>query len=226
MQYREYFTVSASKKTGLITHDRLAALYTESSYQFDLYEGTAVDSSNTRIIYLSTDIIRGIQAALSFEAGAAWTLVLKRSGTLWGKRIFKALNKQVLAEFGEKMPMMSVPNLFALLSEYFGLHGWGRLRFDTSIANTSGVLVVELHNGMISDSLDSLKERADYIVAGMLGAFFSELSGVELDCIEVTTPLLGAESSRFYITDTDRIASLSTLIEEGMSEDEIRQRLA
>ena len=69
--------------------ERFSSMLSIDSLHFDLYEGTVVDASDTRNIFLCSDILQGIHAALSYEAGEAWKIVLYRCGFLWGQKTLR-----------------------------------------------------------------------------------------------------------------------------------------
>ncbi len=217
--------VPRTGNTDRIGIDRLDQLVSHTACTFDLYEGTVVDPSGTRVIFLCTDIMRGIHAALSYEAGPAWKIVLKRCGQLWGKRMFRTLNQQAQTVVQRRIDKISVEDFLAQLAAMLNFGGWGLIEFDLNTAPRHGYLRATLRNSVFSDALSELREPVDFMMAGMLGGLFSEIAREELDGIEVSSPLTGSDSSLFLISSAARVGALEELHEGGFGSDEYERRL-
>ncbi len=204
---------------------RFASMLEIDSLNFDLYEGTVVDPSDTRSIFLATDILRGIHAALSYEAGQAWTIVLYRCGFLWGQKTLRHFVRQSQGAFGAKFEQISVDVFLSNLITFMNFNGWGVLSIDMQRATTHGVLRMELRKSIFADALDHLRERVDFMVAGMLAGVFSDLSRASLACIEVSSSLTGGSNSVFLLSASERIEALRPALEGGADERELIELL-
>jgi uncharacterized protein len=205
--------------------ERFAAMLSIDNLNFDLYEGTVVDTSDTRNIFLGSDILRGIHAALSYEAGDAWKIVMYRCGFLWGQKTLRYFVRQSQGAFGAKFEQISVDAFLSNLVTFMNFNGWGLLSFDLTRATTHGVIRLELRKSIFSEALDHLRERVDFMVAGMLAGIFSDLSQAELACIEVCSALTGAPTSVFLLSARERIEALREPLNGGADEQELLEQL-
>lgn len=192
---------------------------------FDLYEGTVVDGTDTRIIFLSTDILRGIHAALSYEAGDAWRVVMKRCGLLWGQRTFRHLSRHSQTLLGVKFDAAPVDAFASFLRLYMSGNGWGTATVDLGDAVNHGLVHVRLQNSLYSEVLNEQRERVEYLIAGMLAGLFGELARTELDCVEIQSALTGGDGSWFVISDKARLAPVEAMLAQGAAVDELLARL-
>jgi predicted hydrocarbon binding protein len=210
--------MSTSNSETEIMLDRLFGI---DGLSFDLYEGTIVDPGDERAIFLSTDILRGIHAALSYEAGEAWKLVLERCGLLWGQRVYRSFGRLGRIAFKKGPNQISVSEFLELLGAYLKHNGWGVMRIDTSHLTSHGVLLIELANSIFSDALGGLRERVDYMLAGMFAALFSELSRSELACVEIGSPLTGDAVTTFLLSAKTRMEDIRRRADAGEPRDEL-----
>jgi len=204
----------------------LDRLFGEQSYAFDLYEGTVVNAADTRIIYLSADIIRGIYEALNFEAGDAWRIILKTCGTLWGQRMARSMEREVTALTSREWQQFSVSEYVDLLEGYFSRHGWGKAKIHLEDAASHGIIRMSMTHSLFATALNHVEGPVDYMVAGMLKGLFEAISGQTLDALEVQSPRRdAAPSCEFLVSAVDRIAAIEPLVGEGLPLEEILDRL-
>lgn len=211
--------------TGRVGIDRLEEVVSHTACTFDLYEGTVVDPTGTRVIFLCTDILRGIQGALAYEAGPAWKLVLKRCGLMWGKRMFRTLNQQAQTVANRRIDKLSVSAFLEQFEAMLNYGGWGVIEFDLEPASRHGYIKARLRHSIFADALSELNESVDYMMAGMLGGLFSEIARADLDGVEASSPLTGGDGSLFLISSASRIAELEDLQDGGYESDEFERRL-
>jgi uncharacterized protein len=101
-------SVSNSQNAGQLSTEILNKMFGDSSLNFDLKQGTVRSTTDVRVIYLSSDIIRGIYDVLKYETGDAWSLILKNCGIIWGERITNSLNNELNATTNQKMGQLNV----------------------------------------------------------------------------------------------------------------------
>jgi len=203
----------------------LAQIFGSSDLSFDLAEGTVRGYKQVRVIYLSEDIIRGVYEALVHETGEAWTLIMKTAGTSWGRRTAKLLDFQIQELSPQGASKLPVSDYFNLLQAYYQLHGWGHADFDLSKARSNGLIRVRFVDSIFVKALSDLSEPVDHMVGGMLTGMFSGVSKVNLDCIEIASPLLGSPHTEFAISSPRRIEEIATLVEERIPAEEICEQL-
>ncbi|MEN9271226.1 MAG: 4-vinyl reductase, partial [Thermostichales cyanobacterium HHBFW_bins_127] len=64
-----------------------------------------------------------------------------------------------------------------------------------------------------------------YLEAGMLAAWFSQLTGRDLNCVQTTSIALGAPVDTFVITAAERLKDAEAWVEAGESHDQILAKL-
>ncbi len=206
-----------STLTQSLIDDLFEQLFGLRQDQFDLHEGVITNPSDIRVIYLSADIIRGIYDALHYEAGESWGIILKSCGHLWGQRIAKLLEREVQLKAQRRLEAFTVAEYVALVENYFSHHGWGKLTIHLDDAADYGIVRATLTHSFFAATLTQVEGPVDFMIAGMLQGLFERLSGCELDCLELTSPRQNAApASEFLITAPQRLASLETLIGEGV----------
>lgn len=208
--------VSTSQQTGQLSAQVLNKLFGESSLSFNLNQGTVLSPSDARIIYLSSDIIRGIYDVLKYETGDAWSLILKNCGVIWGERVSASIDKEIQVTSNQKMGMLSVDSFIHLLESYFASHGWGKMKIVLDDAESHGIVRASLKNSLFADTLKHLNSPVEFMIAGMLEGIFSTISGHDLGCIQVSYETTGVASSEFLISARPRV---DTFEQSGFSQE-------
>jgi uncharacterized protein len=198
-------SVSSVQNSGQLSTQVMDRLFGDSSLNFDLNKGTVLSVTDARVIYLSSDILRGIYDVLKYETGDAWSLILKNCGIIWGERISASLDKDVHVTTNQKMGQLNVDGFIHLLESYFASHGWGKMQFYLEDAETHGIVRASLKNSLFAETLKHLNSPIEFMIAGMLQGVFSTISGHDLSCIQVSYENTGAESSEFLISAKSRI---------------------
>lgn len=203
----------------------LQKIFGEASQSFDMQQGTVFSVTDTRVIYLSSDIIHAIYDVLKYEAGDAWSLILKHCGVIWGTRVNAALEKELQTAASPKPGMLSVDSYISLLENYFTSHGWGKMHFYLDDAENHGIIRATLRNSLFANTLKHLDEPVDFMIAGMLQSIFSSISEQDLSCLQVSHSYSGANISEFLISGKTRIAGLEQLKIHDMTPNEAVERL-
>lgn len=186
--------------------------FEDAAFDWSVIEGTIRGGDGRRAVYLSSDIVRGIYTALEYETGEAWRLVLKSCGRRWGRRVARKLDQ--LAESRSEGPL-SVRDWTATVERWFKLSGWGTLSIDLDCALRDGVVKVTLADSLFAEVLDDVEGPVDALVAGLLQALFSDISGQTLDCLEVADDT--ASESIFFVSGAERIADAETRSPDGLT---------
>ncbi|MBH1969838.1 hypothetical protein FK216_01340 [Moraxellaceae bacterium AER2_44_116] len=210
-------TTTDATMTQTLVSQVYEQLFGDIGQQFDLYEGVIVSRANTRIVYLSADIIKGIHEALSYEAGDAWRIILKNCGTRWGKRIASTFDKELRSIANRRLDALTVTEYIELLESYFSLHGWGRLTINLSYAEQHGIIQCTLGHSIFSVVLAQVEGAVNCLIEGMLQGIFSTISQNDLLCLEIVgSTQLSPPENTFLITGRERLDALSPQIESGM----------
>lgn len=201
-------------------------LFSDAGQHFDLYEGTIFSPANARIVYLGSDIIKGIYDALSYEAGDAWRVILKSCGIRWGKRIANTFDKELRVIVNRRLETLTVNEYIQLLESYFSMHGWGRLTINLGDAERYGIITCVLENSIFSTVLSQVEGSVNGLIEGMLQGVFSGISNHDLGCLEVVSAVKKTPMENlFIITANERLSVFEEEVTSGMSLDELLLQL-
>lgn len=208
------------------THDeKLARLFEGSDLEYDFEKGTIHNRTDNRIIWLSSDIVKGIFRALDEEAGEARGLIMKNCGRVWGRSVVKTLDRELASQGHEGQGELSVQNFIALLRAFFSKTGWGLIDVDLSKASPHGYIEVLLKNSFFSHVMNELSGTVDHLLAGVFEVVFSNISGQDLMCLEIASVNTGEKVGRFLLSARSRIEEIEEWVEEGRSPEAIVAKL-
>lgn len=203
----------------------LPKFFDEMGHQWNLVLGTIQNQGGTRVVYLSSDIIRGVYNALEYEAGEAWKIILRNCGYFWGRRVASNLDRELTLLFQTAAKDLPVAEYVRFLEAYFRYHGWGVMELDLSRAVSHGIVVGRLRNSIFENVLAEVPGNVDYMIEGMLRAMFEHISSASLDCLQVASQKAGAPACEFVVTGAERIDEVRELVESGSPADEVYAKL-
>ncbi|MBE9028978.1 4-vinyl reductase [filamentous cyanobacterium LEGE 11480] len=199
--------------------------YSKETYvKGDLEMGLLENHRGDRLLALPQTLIQGIYAGLDKETGAASRLVLFNCGLWWGKSFFRRFQDEVSGYYGTALADLKMAEFLQALRRCWATYGWGKLVFDQSY-QTQGFLVIQTWNSAFARQHLPGDEPACALEAGVLAAFFSELSGQELSCLQTSCESLGADSNRFVIGVKSRLLMAEVLVEQQTPHLEIMAKL-
>ncbi|MEY4768314.1 MAG: hypothetical protein RL637_953 [Pseudomonadota bacterium] len=206
-----------------LTMQVLNLMFAAENCDYDLTAGK-VSGNIDRVIYLSSDLIVGIYDALHYEAGEAWGIIFHNCGYLWGKREIQRLKTDLKIRLQQDLEQLSVNEFTFLIESYFSKQGWGKAKIYLDDAEQYGIVRVNLKNGLFDANLPQVEGSVNYMIAGLLRAFFEYISQADLGCVETSWQRNGDKSNAdLLISGSQRISSLSSqLTSESM---EIEQAL-
>ena len=185
-----------------------------STSAWNLRQGTVRSPEDRRIVFLSTDMVRGIRQALEWETGEATELILRTCGRRWGGRTARALEATVEERTGKPPGELSLDAYLTLLEEFVARAGWGLFSVDLAHAESHGVLVARLENSFFEAAFPEAEGRIDTLFAGLLEALFSRIAGQELGAVQLDPS--GTEGGpRFLISGAARIDDAAEQLEDG-----------
>lgn len=191
-----------------LTMQVLNLLFAADQCDYDL-EGGKVSGTNERVIFLSSDLIRGIYQALNYEAGEAWGLIFNNCGYLWGKFEAERLKKALQIRIQQEIEQLSVTDFVLLIESYFCKQGWGRVKIHLDDAEQYGIIRINLKNSLFDANLEEIDGPVNFMIAGLLKAFFEHISHSELDCMETSWQRNADKSNAdFLLSGKERIAAL------------------
>jgi uncharacterized protein len=194
--------------------------------QGDYESGLIENRQGSRLISLPETLVQAIYAGLEQETGQASGIVMFNCGRWWGKNFYRRFVEEVSKYYGRPMAEMEMAEFIQCLKQCWITHGWGIFELDVS-HYPQGFLVVKVCNSTFAASAGAgRKEPSCFAEAGILSAFFSQLTGRDLHCIQTACESMGADSNLFLIGLRPRIEVAALWIEEGQDHTIIMERLS
>lgn len=190
----------------------------------DFELGLIENRQGARLIALPEVLIRAIYSSLEQETGQAAGLVLYNCGRWWGKSFYRRFNEELSDYYNRPLAEMEMIELVQSLKQCWKTHGWGMIDLDFNYYQ-KGFLVVKIENSPFVQSGLEIKTPICFAEAGILAAFFSELTGEELESVQTQCESLGLESNYFILGLSERINPIKTWVEEGQNHDKIIENI-
>lgn len=188
--------------------------YIKGDYESGLIENRRGD----RLLAVPETLLSAIHAALEKEIGQAADVVLFNCGRWWGKNFYARFVEEVSDYYGKDLAEMEMVELLQCLKQCWKTHGWGTFDLDLSYYE-QGFLVAKIWNSAFAQQAPQGNRRACFLEAGILSAFFSQLTGRELHCVQTTCESLGADCNRFVLGLPQRLKPVEAWVEEEQHED-------
>ena len=200
--------------------------FAERSYlKTDIPRGTIHTRNGARMCVLTSDFLLGLHRAITHECGIAAEEVLKKCGKKWGQQTAKRFAQQMQEYYGIPLSEFPRSTFEACLIESFSHHGWGKLELDWT-QHGQGLIIAVVEHAIYADILPPTERPADPMLAGLLGGFFSELSGEPLVGIQTSYPTQDAAYSHFIVGRGTRLQKVDALLKQGRKHEVIVEELA
>jgi uncharacterized protein len=191
----------------------------------ELEMGLLENRRGDRLLALPDTFLEGLYAGLDREVGQASGLVLFNCGLWWGKHFFKRFQDEISDYYQLSLTDMKMADFLQALQNCWSTYGWGKLELDQSYQD-KGFLVVITHNSFFANREPQASNLpVCFLEAGVLGSFFSELSGQELHCVQTSCESLGSDCNRFVIGLRSRLAPAEALVENKIDHESIMPKL-
>lgn len=190
----------------------------------DFESGLLENRQGDRLLALPETLIQAIYAGLDKETGQAAGLVLFNCGRWWGKNFYTRFTQEVSNYYGKVLAEMEMVELLQCLKQCWKTHGWGTFDLDLSYYQ-HGFLVVKICNSPFAAAVEPGNRPACFIEAGILSAFFSQLTGRQLHCVQTCCESLGGNDNRFVLGLSERLAPATAWLEEEQDHETVMERL-
>ena len=194
--------------------------YVQGDYEFGLIE----NRKGARLLALPEVLLQGIYAGLEEEVGSAAGLVLFKCGRSWGKNFYRRFALEVSEYYGKAIAQMEMVELLQCLKQCWKTHGWGTIDLDMNYYQ-QGFLIVKIWDSAFAVAAESGKRPMCFAEAGILSAFFSQLTGQDLHCVQTSCESMGAECNHFILGLAERIKPAEAWLEEQQDHATIMERL-
>lgn len=211
----------------LLTNNRVPGNYfaTDIYVRSDLELGLLENRRGDRLLALPETLIQAIYAGLDKETGQATRLVLFNCGRWWGKNFYSRFREELTDYYGQPLADMSMAEFLQCLQQCWVTHGWGKFEFDPTY-QSRGFLVIQTFNSPFATLAPKGQRPVCHLEAGILSAFFSQLTGKELHCVQTQCESLGADSNRFVLGLTKRVEPAEVMVEQQLSHEAIMDMLS
>jgi len=192
--------------------------------QGDFESGLIENRQGKRLLALPDTLIRGLYNGLNAELGSATGLVLYNCGRKWGKNFFRRFSEEVSSYYEKPVAELEMIELIQCLKQCWKAHGWGLLdpNFDDY---EQGFLTIQVTHSAFAEAIPDPQQPSCFIEAGLLSAFFSELSATDLHCVQTECESLGASSNRFVLGTVKRVTPAEAMVAKKQTHTAIMQSL-
>jgi len=192
--------------------------------QSDLELGILENRRGERLLAVPDSLIRGLYIALDEETGKAARLVLFNCGCWWGKNLYARFCDEVTDYYHKAVADMEMIEFLQCLQQFWETHGWGKLALDRSYYR-QGFLLMDIWNSPFVEQAPNWKRPVCFVEAGILQAFFQQLTGRDLHCLQIACESQGAECNRFILGLSERLQAVEAWVDEGLDAETIMTRL-
>ncbi|MEL6930698.1 MAG: V4R domain-containing protein [Cyanobacteria bacterium J06600_6] len=190
----------------------------------DFESGLIENRQGNRLLALPDTFIQGLYQGLSSELGSASGLVLYNCGRKWGKNFFRRFSEEVSSYYEQPVVELEMIELIQCLKQCWKAHGWGLLEPNFEDYQR-GFLTIQVTHSAFVEAIADPQEPSCFIEAGLLSAFFSELSATELHCVQTECESLGASSNLFILGLAKRLQTAEAMVAQGQKHTAIIQSL-
>ena len=194
--------------------------YVQAELEFGLIE----NRGGARLIALPEAMMQAIYVGLEEELGPAGGLVLFKCGRWWGKNFYRRFVEEVSDYYGKAIAQMEMVELLQCLKQCWKTHGWGTIDLNMDYYQ-QGFLAVKVWDSAFAVAAERGKQPMCFAEAGILSAFFSQLTGVDLHCVQTSCESMGAECNHFILGLSKRLKPVEAWLEEQQDHTTIMERL-
>ncbi len=185
-------------------------VYLQGDNEFGLLE----NRSGARLLAIPDTLLKGLFTALDSELGSGAGVALRSCGKTWGTAFYKRFDDELSAYYEQPLQQMEMVQFLQCFKQCWKSHGWGVLEIDLKYYQ-QGFLVAEIVNSPFVATAPQGKRAMGFIEAGILSAFFSQLTGQALHCEQTLCESLGAEKNSFILGLAERIKPVPAWLTEG-----------
>ncbi len=190
----------------------------------DLELGLLENRRGDRFLSLPDTFLEAIYTGLDQETGSAAGLVLFNCGRWWGKNFYVRFCEEVSEYYGKPVAEMEMVEFIQCLQQCWKCLGWGTFDLDRTYYQ-QGFLEVKIAHSPFAAKAPQGKCPSCFLEAGVLSAFFSQLTGRDISCVQTTCETLGADCNRFVIGLSDRLKPAEAWVAEGQDHANIMEKL-
>ncbi|NJL84938.1 MAG: 4-vinyl reductase [Leptolyngbyaceae cyanobacterium SM1_1_3] len=196
-------------------------VYVRGTLEFGLLE----NRRGNRLLALPETLIKGIYAGLEQETGQASKLVLLNCGRWWGKNFYARFCDELSDFYKRPLADLTMAEFLQALQQCWHTHGWGGINLDPAY-QSKGFLGIQIFSSPYAQYAPPSQQPVCYLEAGILQAFFGQLTGRELSCVQLTCEALGADYNYFVLGLEHRLKPAAAMVAAGKSYTEVMAALS
>ena len=165
--------------------------------RFDVKSGVLRSRGGTRMIAVNEDFLRGFVAACEHETGPAASLVLRRCGEFFGRRLARRFEAELGQYAGVSLRDRNMVEFDALVRDLWDGCGLGRIEIDWD-RGQHGFLPIRLSDSPMQD-IGPSGHTGDDMFAGILCGFFSGFCDADMRSVQTGDLRLGDKEGTTFI---------------------------
>ncbi len=190
----------------------------------DIEFGLIESRSGSRLVALPEPFLEALLASLKHETGQSAGFVLFQCGYRWGKNFYRRFAAEVSEFYQKPLAQLEMVHFLQCLKQCWLTHGWGCLELSIDHYQ-QGLLVAQVQYSASAQVASSESEQSCHLEAGILSAFFSQLTGQELNCCQTSCESQGNTVNTFIIGLAERLKPVNAWLLEGQDHETILSRL-
>lgn len=199
--------------------------YASDAYVHGDFEAGLLESrSGDRLLALSDTFLQGVYAGIEEELGEASHQVLFSFGRWWGKNFYRRFAREMAEYHGKLLAELEMVNFIQSLKQCWKAHGLGTIELDAQYTDR-GFIVVRTSLSSFAQAAQKRDRPVCAVEAGFFSAFFSQLTGEPLHCVQTACESMGFPYNAFVIGNEDRLRLAEAGIDEGETHTAIMLRL-
>jgi predicted hydrocarbon binding protein len=205
---------------------RARNFYNEEDYfSLNVRNGILRSPTGTRMLALPEEMILGLHAGLEDETGAAAPVILYQCGRWWGRQWVRRHGAEIRQFYSTDAGELPLAFYLQVLRRVWALCGWGRIELSFDLRN-EGFLECSLQHGFYSEIVGNIGRTTDDLVAGVLSAILSDISGRDLECLEIACRSKGDLRCHFLAGIKPRVGVVREWVKQGRSRAQIVEAIA
>ncbi|MEM8717066.1 MAG: V4R domain-containing protein [Cyanobacteria bacterium P01_A01_bin.3] len=211
---------------ALLSSPKISSNYyvNEAYLQGDFEAGLLESRAGDRLLALPDTFLQGVYSGIEDELGAAAHQVLFSCGRWWGKNFYRRFAREMAEYHGKLLAELEMINFIQSLKQCWKAHGLGTIELDMQNRD-QGFIVVRSSKSSFAQAAGKRDKPSSAAEAGFFSAFFTQLSGEPLHCVQTACESAGAPFNSFIVGTENRLRVAEAGIEEGESHTNIMQRL-
>lgn len=193
--------------------------------QLDVKAGVIRTKAGTRMIGVNEDFLKGFVAAVEYECGPAATVVLRKCGAHFGKRLGERFEADLFKVTGMSTADRPMMEFDFLVRDMWEQTGMGLIDIDWE-KGQHGFLPVKLEHSPMQD-IGPKGHEGDDMFTGIIEGFIIHFADAAMRCIQTGDMRLGSkDGTTFIVGFEDKVAKAESMAQDGTRHRDIVEALS